>query len=76
MNCCRPTVTAVRVSPSPVGINWSSGGDSGTHITALAQTAKQEKRNLRVGKILSVNSSQPADPERSINYEMAKPVWR
>ena len=61
MSCGRPTVTAARVNPSPAGINWSNGGDSGTHITASVQTAKQEKGSMRAGKILSANSSQPAD---------------
>ena len=43
MNCGHLTAMAAPVSPSPVGISWSSGRDSGTHITASVATAKQEK---------------------------------
>lgn len=32
------------------------------HITVSVQTAKQKKGSMRAGKILSANSSQPADP--------------
>ena len=52
MNCGHLTAMAAPVSPSPVGISWSSGRDSGTHITASVATAKQEKETCGLGKSL------------------------
>ena len=73
MKCGALTVLMIaRDRCLPYGISWSNGRECGTHITTLVATAKQEKGNMRAGKIFSANSSQPADPERSINYEMAK----